>query len=107
MYKSLEHLIREIKEGKCCCDKKKDSLEGAIRKVVRKESSYAARDSKPVEEDVGGLAGSGTGGEGKLHAESGKKKTNTDEEDIKLPKDLGEMNVVTNTGGEKIGRAHV
>lgn len=81
MYKSLEHLIREIKEGKCCCDKKKDSLEGAIRKVVRKESSYAARDSKPVDED-----------------------------DIKLPKDYGEsieeMNVVTNTGGQMLGRQY-
>lgn len=107
MYKSLEHLIREIKEGKCCCDKKKDSLEGAIRKVVRKESSYAARDSKPVEEDVGGLVGSGTGGEGKLHAESGKKKkVESEVEDTKLPKDIGEMNVVTNTGGEMLGRQY-
>ena len=90
MYKSLEHIIREIKEGKCSSEKK-DSLEGAIRKVVRKESSYAARDSKPVEEDIGGLAGSGTGGEQKLHAESGKKKVKEQEvEDPKLPRDYGE-----------------
>ena len=81
MYKSLEHIIREIKEGKNILEKKKDSLEGAIRKVQRKEyeSSYAARDSKPVDED-----------------------------DIKLPKDydesIEEMNVVTNTGGEMLGR---
>jgi uncharacterized protein YbcI len=33
MYKSLEHIIREIKEGKNIREKKKDSLEGAIRKV--------------------------------------------------------------------------
>lgn len=79
--KSLEHIIREIHEGKCCCEKKKDSLEHAIRKVARKEyeSSYAAKDSKPVDEDVGGLAGSGTGGEPKLHAEDGKKKKEVDE----------------------------
>lgn len=53
--KSLEHIIREIREGKCCCDKKKESLENSIRKVTRKEyeSSYAAKDSKPVEEAVG------------------------------------------------------
>lgn len=110
MYKSLEHIIREIKEGKCCCEKKKDSLEGAIRKVQRKEyeSSYAARDSKPVDEDVGGLIGSGTGGEQKLHAESGKKKKTADEEDAKMPKDYGEsieeMNLVTNPSGQMTGR---
>ena len=81
MYKSLEHIIREIKEGKSSSEKKKDSLEGAIRKVQRKEyeSSYAARDSKPVDED-----------------------------DIKLAKDydesIEEMNVVTNPGGQMTGR---
>lgn len=53
--KSLEHIIRDIREGKCCCDKKKDSLEHAIRKVANKEyeSSTAAKDSKPIEEAVG------------------------------------------------------
>lgn len=148
--KSLEHIIREIREGKCSCEKKKDSLEHAIRKVARKEyeSSFAAKDSKPVDEgtdhsvyhvswgpgldhevvarhgeeavskakdalvaktpklkdpkysdtfnkkptvhniskerniqkeDVGGLVGSGTGGEEKLHAEDGKKKKDVKE----------------------------
>lgn len=147
--KSLEHIIREIREGKFKSENKKDSLEHAIRKVGRKEyeSSFAAKDSKPVDEgtdhsvyhvswgpgldhevvakhdeeaiskakdalvaktpklkdpkysdtfnkkptvhniskernvqkeDVGGLIGSGTGGEPKLHAEDGKKKK-TDE----------------------------
>jgi hypothetical protein len=77
--KSLEHIIREIREGKAAKGDKKN-LEHSIRKVVSKEyeSSYGAKDSKPVEEDVGGLIGSGTGGEPKLHAEDGKKKK-TDE----------------------------
>jgi len=78
--KSLEHIIREIREGKNAREKKKDSLEHTIRKVANKEyeSSFGAKDSKPVDEDVGGLIGSGTGGEPKLHAEDGKKKK-TDE----------------------------
>jgi len=55
--KSLEHIIRDIREGKCECEKKKDSLEHAIRKVAKKEyeSSYGAKDSKPVEEGIGTL----------------------------------------------------
>lgn len=109
MYKSLEHIIREIQEGKCCCEKKSDSLENAIRKVQKKEyeSSYGARDSKPVEEDVGGLAGSGTGGESKLHAESGGKKKVKEEENDKLPKDYDESIeefVVMNPGAQMVGR---
>jgi hypothetical protein len=68
--KSLEHIIRDIREGKCCCEKKKDSLENSIRKVVRKESSYAAKDSKPVDEDVAGMMGST---DGKTYGESSKK----------------------------------
>jgi|694.fasta_scaffold10292_12 hypothetical protein len=52
--KSLEHIIREIREGKGVKADKK-SLEHSIRKVVTKEyeSSYGAKDSKPVEETVG------------------------------------------------------
>lgn len=50
--KSLEHLIREIQEGKTEKTEKK-SLEGSIRKVMSKESSYAAKDSKPVDEHCG------------------------------------------------------
>jgi hypothetical protein len=77
--RSLEHIIRDIREGKASKGKK-SSLEHSIRKVVSKEyeSSFGAKDSKPVDEDVGGLAGSGTGGEPKLHTEDGKKKK-TDE----------------------------
>ena len=57
--KSLEHVIREIREDKCACEKKKDSLEHTIRKVGRKEyeSSYGAKDSKPVDESDGKLPG--------------------------------------------------
>lgn len=50
--KSLEHLIRDIQEGKTeKCEKK--TLEGSIRKVMSKESSWAAKDSKPVDEHCG------------------------------------------------------
>ena len=78
--KSLEHIIREIREGKTTEKGSKTSLEHSIRKVVKgeKESSFADRTTKPLDEDVGGLIGSGTGGEPKLHAEDGKKKK-TDE----------------------------
>lgn len=50
--KSLEHIIRDIREGKCECEKKKESLEHTIRKVRRAEyeSSFGAKDSKPVDE---------------------------------------------------------
>lgn len=69
--KSLEHIIREIREGKAEKGSKK-TLEGSIRKVMKgeKESSFADRTTKPITDDVGGLAGSGTGGEPKLHAEA-------------------------------------
>lgn len=69
--KSLEHIIRDIREGKAEKGDKK-SLEGSIRKVMKgeKESSFADRTTKPITDDVGGLAGSGTGGEPKLHAEA-------------------------------------
>jgi hypothetical protein len=50
--KSLEHLIREIQEGKTEKTEKK-SLEGSIRNIMSKESSYAAKDSKPVDEHCG------------------------------------------------------
>jgi len=50
--KSLEHLIREIQEGKIEKTEKK-SLEGSIRNIMSKESSYAAKDSKPVDEHCG------------------------------------------------------
>ena len=93
--KSLEHLIRDIREGKCECEKKKDSLEGAIRKV-RRESSFATKDSKPVEEDVAGMAGSG---EGKTYGESVKKKKQGDEEDIKLPGNEDKMDEAIGTLG--------
>jgi hypothetical protein len=83
---SLEHVIRNIATGNFTpSDQPKITLEHAIKKVVRKESSFGAKDSKPIDEDVGGLVGSGTGGEGKLHAESSKKKVKEDEEDSKLP----------------------
>jgi hypothetical protein len=69
--KSLEHIIREIREGKAEKGNKK-SLEGAIRNVMKgeKESSFADRTTKPITDDVGGLIGSGTGGEPKLHKEA-------------------------------------
>lgn len=50
--KSLEHLIREIREGKAEKSEKK-TLESSIRNVMSKESSYAAKDSKPVDEHCG------------------------------------------------------
>lgn len=50
--KSLEHLIREIQEGKTEKSEKK-TLESSIRNVMSKESSYAAKDSKPVDEHCG------------------------------------------------------
>ena len=54
--KSLEHIIREIREGKSEKGDKK-SLEHSIRKVTSKEyeSSYGAKDSKPIEEGIGVL----------------------------------------------------
>lgn len=69
--KSLEHIIREIRQGKVEKGNKK-SLEGAIRNVMKgeKESSFADRTTKPITDDVGGLIGSGTGGEPKLHKEA-------------------------------------
>jgi hypothetical protein len=83
--KSLEHLIREIREGKCSCEKKKESLESTIRKVNNKEyeSSFGAKDSKPVDEDVAGMCGST---DGKTYAEDGKKKkVNKEDGGDKLP----------------------
>lgn len=82
--KSLEHVIRDIREGKCECEKKKESLEHTIRKVRRKEyeSSYAAKDSKPVDEDVAGMCGST---DGKSYGESGKKKVRKEDGGDKLP----------------------
>jgi hypothetical protein len=54
--KSLEHIIREIREGKAEKGGKK-SLEGSIRKVMKgeSESSFGAKDGKPVEEAVGSI----------------------------------------------------
>lgn len=79
--KSLEHTIRLVHEGKCCGDKKKKSLENTIR-TMKKESrrddidaslgKVAAFDKMATENME--YMGSGTGGEPKLHAESGKKK---------------------------------
>lgn len=78
--KSLEHIIRLVHEGKCSCEKKK-SLENTIR-TMKKESR---RDD--IDASLGKVAdfdkmategmeymGSGTGGEPKLHTESGKKR---------------------------------
>lgn len=48
---SLEHIIRNIASGNFTpSDTPKITLEHAIKKVVRKESSYAAKDSKPIDE---------------------------------------------------------
>lgn len=57
--KSLEHVIRDIREGKCECEKKKESLEHTIRKVRKAEyeSSFGAKDSKPVDEASVGVTG--------------------------------------------------
>jgi hypothetical protein len=93
--KSLEHLIREIREGKTEKTEKK-SLGGSIRKVMSRESSFAAKDSKPVDEDVAGMAGSG---EGKTYGESGKKKKQADEEDTKLPGNEDKMDEAVGTIG--------
>jgi hypothetical protein len=82
--KSLEHLIRDIREGKA--EKgKKDSLEHAIRKVHEGKrddidasaGKYGGFDKMNTESDLNYM-GSGTGGEPKMHAEDGKKKK-TDE----------------------------
>ena len=50
--KSLETLIREIQEGKTEKSEKK-TLESSIRNIMSKESSFAAKDSKPVDEHCG------------------------------------------------------
>jgi|688.fasta_scaffold121421_2 hypothetical protein len=54
--KSLEHIIREIREGKGVKGEK-SSLEHSIRKVVKgeAESSFADRTTKPLDEVVGTL----------------------------------------------------
>lgn len=101
---SLEHVIRNIATGNFTpSDTPVISLEHAIKNVVRKkesrESSFAAKDSKPLDEDVGGLVGSGTGGEPKLHAESSKKKIKEDEEDHKLPGNEDKMDEAVGSMG--------
>jgi hypothetical protein len=82
--KSLEHLIRDIREGKA--EKgNKDSLAHAIRKVHEGKrddidasaGKYGGFDKMNTESDLNYM-GSGTGGEPKMHAEDGKKKK-TDE----------------------------
>ncbi len=84
--KSLEHIIRLVHEGKCCCDEKKSSLENTIRKVQRehKREDMDASMSKVASFDkmaTEGMEymGSGSTGVEKLHAESGKKKKELDE----------------------------
>jgi hypothetical protein len=84
--KSLEHTIRLVHEGKCCCDEKKSSLENTIRKVHKehKREDIDASMSKVASFDkmsTEGMEymGSGTTGVEKLHAESGKKKKELDE----------------------------
>lgn len=53
--KSLEHIIRDIREGKSTEKGEKTSLEHSIRKVVKgeAESSFADRTTKPLDEAVG------------------------------------------------------
>ena len=82
--KSLEHLIRDIREGKA--EKgNNNSLEHAIRKIREGKrddidasaGKYGGFDKMNTESDLNYM-GSGTGGEPKMHAEDGKKKK-TDE----------------------------
>ena len=82
--KSLEHLIRDIREGKA--EKgNTSSLEHAIRKIREGKrddidasaGKYGGFDKMNTESDLNYM-GSGTGGEPKMHAEDGKKKK-TDE----------------------------
>lgn len=102
--KSLEHLIRQVHEGKA--EKgKKDSLEHAIRKVKESKRDdidasmpkYGGFDRLNTESDLSYM-GSGTGGEPKMHAEDGKKKKVEEQEvdmsfkspadKLRLPKDM-------------------
>jgi|LakMenEpi03Aug12_release.lakeMendotaPanAssembly.Ray.scaffolds.fasta_scaffold00037_188 hypothetical protein len=82
--KSLEHLIREIQEGKAEKSEKK-TLEGSIRNVMSKESSYAAKDSKPVDEHCG--------------CEDEKKKKISKEDGDKLPGSEDKMDEAIGTLG--------